>query len=166
MSNIKINYVIPVAFWKKEQFDFKDLTLKAAIFALNLTKVFSYINEAEFTINLSDDSELRSLNKEFMGKDYPTNVLSFPANEVNALQPDGYSLLESYIGDIAISFSRIKEEASEQGKEFKNHYAHMVVHAILHLVGYDHQIESEANLMESLEIQALKALGIDNPYEI
>ncbi|MDF3047271.1 MAG: metal-binding heat shock protein [Candidatus Midichloriaceae bacterium] len=166
MSNIKINYVISVKNWKEERFNIKELTLKAASAALKLTKVFSCVDEVEFTINLSDDAELQNLNKEFMNNDYPTNVLSFPANEVNALKHNGYSFLESYIGDIAISFSRIQEEAIEQGKEFKNHYAHMVVHAILHLVGYDHQIESEANVMESLEIQALKTLGIDNPYEI
>ena len=149
MSTIKINYIISYKAWKTLDFNLKSLTLKAARLALSDTS-----EPTEFSLKLSDDKELQALNHEFLGKDKPTNVLSFPSHEAG------------YIGDIAISFSRIELEASEQNKEFKNHYAHMIVHAILHLMGYDHKTEKEASIMEAKEILALGALGIKNPYEI
>lgn len=149
MNTIKINYIIAHKAWKTLDFDLKALTLKAAGLVLG-----DYPDPIEFSLNLSDDKELQALNHEFLGKDKPTNVLSFPSHEAG------------YIGDIAISFTRIEHEASEQNKEFKNHYAHMIVHAILHLMGYDHKTEKEASIMEAKEILALEALGIKNPYEI
>lgn len=149
MSTIKINYLISHKAWKNAGFDLKELTLRVAKLALEGQE-----GDIEFSLNLSDDKELQALNHDFLGKDYPTNVLSFPSHEAN------------YIGDIAISFSRIELEAKEQNKEFKNHYAHMIVHAILHLMGYDHQTKKESSIMEAKEILTLKALGIKNPYEI
>jgi probable rRNA maturation factor len=149
MSTIKINYLTSYKAWKGVDFDLKALTLKSAKLALG-----DIAKPVEFSLNLSDDEELQALNREFLGKDKPTNVLSFPSEEAQ------------YIGDIAISFSRIAEEANEQHKEFKNHYAHMIVHAILHLMGYDHKTENEASVMEAKEILALDELGIKNPYEL
>ncbi len=163
---IKIHYVFSCNAWKKVEFDLKPLTMRAAQLALEESGLVNHLKDIEFTLNLSDDSELQKLNSEFMHKDYPTNVLSFPANEVKISDPKSYLNMDAYIGDIAISLSKIKMESDEQDKDFKNHYAHMIVHAILHLIGYDHKNEDEASLMENKEIRVLKALGIANPYEI
>jgi probable rRNA maturation factor len=166
MDKIKINYIYSCNAWKKVDFDLKALTTQVSKLALKESDVTNHLNKVEFTLNLSDDEELKLLNSEFMGKDNPTNVLSFPSHELKVGNQEGYKHMDNYIGDIAVSFSRIHIESYEQNKELKNHYAHMIVHAILHLIGYDHQKEDEAHLMEAREIKILEALGIKNPYEI
>jgi probable rRNA maturation factor len=104
------------------------------------------------TILLADDAALKSLNLKFRGKPKTTNVLSFPS-------PD-----PSYLGDIAIAYGITAREARAQGKRIKAHAAHLVVHGVLHLGGYDHQNEPEAVGMEALEVQILHRLGFSNPY--
>jgi probable rRNA maturation factor len=104
-----------------------------------------------FTILLADDSRLKSLNLDFRGKDKPTNVLSFPAEG-------------PYLGDIAVAFGVTSREAREAGKPFAAHATHLVVHGVLHLLGYDHERVTEARSMEQLEIAILAELGIANPY--
>jgi len=102
---------------------------------------------------LSDDAQIRQMNRDFRGKDKPTNVLSFPSDA-----PDEW-------GDIIVSEETIRKEAAEQGKTFHDHFVHMLVHGTLHLLGYDHEIEAEAEEMEALEIDILSELGVENPYE-
>jgi probable rRNA maturation factor len=104
------------------------------------------------TILLSDDATLRALNRRFRGKPRTTNVLSFPS-------PD-----PAYLGDIAIAYGIVAREAHAQGKRIKAHAAHLAVHGVLHLAGYDHQKEAEALEMEALEGQILGRLGLRNPY--
>ena len=106
-----------------------------------------------FTILLADDAKLKSLNLDFRGKDNPTNVLSFPAQGTG-----------SYLGDIAVAFGVTDREAKEAGKPFAAHATHLVVHGVLHLLGYDHERAGEARIMEQLEIAILAELGIANPY--
>lgn len=103
---------------------------------------------------LTDDAEIRELNREFRDKDAPTNVLSFE-QELN----------DDEWGDIIMAHETIAREANEQGKSFANHLTHLLVHGILHLLGYDHMNDTEAEEMESLEIEILAKLGIDNPYQ-
>ncbi len=106
------------------------------------------------TILLADDATLKRLNREFRGKDKPTNVLSFPAQA----NPEGH------LGDIAIAFGVTAGEAEAAGKSLADHAAHLAVHGVLHLVGYDHETTAEAEAMEPLEMAILAQLGIADPY--
>jgi probable rRNA maturation factor len=105
------------------------------------------------TLLLTNDERLRTLNAQFRGKDTPTNVLSFPAED-----PGGY------LGDIAIAFGVTTREAAAAGISVEFHTLHLAVHGVLHLLGYDHVRNSEARIMERLEIAILDELGIPDPY--
>ncbi|SFB92734.1 rRNA maturation RNase YbeY [Pseudoalteromonas denitrificans] len=113
--------------------------------------------DAELTIRVADSAESQQLNFEYRGKNKATNVLSF---EFEA--PQGIEI--ALIGDLLICPEVVKRESIEQDKEFHHHFAHMVVHGCLHLLGYDHIKEDEAQEMESLEKNILATMGIDDPY--
>lgn len=114
--------------------------------------------EAQLTIRITDEEEIQTLNRTYRHKDKPTNVLSFPFEA-----PPGVEL--PLLGDIVICAAVVAREAEEQGKSLEAHWAHMVVHGTLHLLGYDHVIDAEAEVMEALEIRLLAGLGYANPYE-
>lgn len=113
----------------------------------------------------ADDAEVRELNREWRGKDKPTNVLSFPMlerEELLALSPEGPPEL---LGDLALALETCTREAAEKGISLEHHVAHLIVHGLLHLAGYDHEISAEdARTMELLEIKALAQMGIADPY--
>src|SRR5690554_1528005 len=111
----------------------------------------------ELTIRLVDADESQALNSEYRHKDYPTNVLSFPAD----LPPE---LNIPLLGDLVICVPVVNREAAEQGKPREAHWAHMVIHGCLHLLGHDHIEDAEAEAMEQLERQLLAELGIADPY--
>lgn len=113
--------------------------------------------DTEVTIRVVDEAESQHLNHQYRQKNTPTNVLSFPA-EV----PEFIEL--PLLGDLVICAPIIEKEAQQQQKKPHDHWAHMVIHGVLHLLGYDHIEESEAEEMEALEIQQLAALQIDSPY--
>ena len=114
--------------------------------------------EAELSIRLVDEAESRELNRHYRGKDRPTNVLSFPAE----LPPVVQSPL---LGDLVICAPLVVQEAQDQDKETLHHWAHLVVHGGLHLVGYDHQNETEAATMEAAEREILAGMGLPDPYQ-
>jgi probable rRNA maturation factor len=111
----------------------------------------------ELSVRLVDTEEGRELNLQYRGRDYATNVLSFPAE-----LPPGVVL--PLIGDLVICTSVVAREAAEQDKAVRDHYAHMTVHGVLHLLGHDHIADDEAERMEALERRALAGLGIADPY--
>jgi probable rRNA maturation factor len=115
--------------------------------------------EGEISVLLTDDAGVRDLNRTWRGLDQPTNVLSFPAAKpVN--RPGG-----ALLGDIAVAYETLAREAAADAKPFGHHLAHLVVHGFLHLLGYDHQTDSQADAMEGLERAALARLDIADPYD-
>lgn len=105
----------------------------------------------------SDDSMVQVLNREWRGKDKPTNVLSFPdGDEENGIV---------HLGDVIVAYETLQREAKELGITFEDHLTHLLLHGSLHLTGHDHETETEAKAMESLEIQLLASLGIKDPYQ-
>lgn len=123
-------------------------------------RALSAVNEAlapetrgEVALLLADDTALQALNAQWRGKDKPTNVLSFPS-----------AMPGPMLGDIALSYDTLAREAAEKGARLADHAAHLIVHGLLHLHGYDHEADDEAEEMEALERQILARLGIADPY--
>jgi probable rRNA maturation factor len=146
-----------------------DLDLQIAVNNLNLptqaefetwvrTAVGQTMPEVELTIRIVEVAESQLLNLTYRGKDKPTNVLSFPFEA-----PPEVEL--PLLGDLVICAHVVEQEAIEQNKPLNAHWAHMVIHGCLHLLGYDHIIDQEADEMESLETQLVEGLGFTNPYK-
>jgi probable rRNA maturation factor len=108
---------------------------------------------AELTLRIVDEAEGQTLNRDYRGRDYPTNVLSFVYSEGGILA-----------GDLVLCAPVVVREAEEQGKSLLSHYAHLVVHGVLHVRGFDHETETEAEAMEALEVTILARLGFNDPY--
>ena len=148
--------------------DWEVRAAEAAAAALALTPFASLADAAplvEIAIRLTDDAEVQTLNRDFRGKDKPTNVLSFPQVQGDLLESlansdDGEILL----GDIVLARETCMREAEEKGISVADHATHLIVHGTLHLVGYDHMDDASAAAMEALEVKALASLGIANPY--
>lgn len=121
--------------------------------------VHEHLSEAEITLRLVDAAEIQALNARYRGKNKPTNVLSFPADV-----PAEVALELPFLGDIILCVSVIDQEAKEQQKPVWAHWAHMVVHGILHVLQYDHVKDHEAKIMEEKEVLILSTLNIENPY--
>jgi probable rRNA maturation factor len=118
--------------------------------------------DAELAVMLTDDAGIRTLNSNWRGIDKPTNVLSFPALQPTA--PVGPDDAPRMLGDIAIAYDTTRREADDEQKPFDHHLSHLVVHGFLHLIGYDHEKDGDAEAMETLEREILAQLGIPDPY--
>lgn len=153
--------------WGNEQ-DWTELAARAAragIAASSHADLLTRNFEMELSVKLSDNVDVQSLNKAYRGKDKPTNVLSFPQ-----IQPDLLEALantddgEALLGDIILAYETCRDEATAKEISFSDHITHLIVHGSLHLLGYDHENEIDAGMMENCEINALATLGIANPY--
>lgn len=152
---ITLDIMIEAGAWDRLE-DAEGLAQKAAEAALAVT--YEADGDFEASVMLTDDAQIRELNRTWRAKDKPTNVLSFPAPE----QPGATG--PRHLGDIALAYETLVRESEEESKELAHHFAHLIVHGVLHLLGYDHEVEAEADIMEGLEVKALASLGIADPY--
>lgn len=153
--------------------DWSLLAMRAVRAALSVAE---HGEPAELSLCLSDDAAVRALNAQFRAKDRPTNVLAFPAEPLPAAWPtelmDGADACDAaqpgeqprYLGDVILAFETLRAEAEAERKPLAHHVSHLVVHGMLHLLGFDHTDEDEARAMEALEVAALAALAIPDPY--
>ncbi|ARJ66360.1 rRNA maturation RNase YbeY [Magnetospirillum sp. ME-1] len=157
---IEIAVDIPCARWTEAMPDSETRCGRLAATALGAVDLPDGV--VELSIVLADDETVRGLNRDWRGKDQPTNVLSFASlDDEDAPIVPGAPLL---LGDVILAYETCAAEAQEQGKELADHFSHLVVHGVLHLLGYDHMDEEEAAEMEALETTLLAALGIPDPY--
>lgn len=141
--------------WSRDLPEAEAVAIRAAERALGVLHRAAGEDES-ISILLTDNDALAELNGRFLGKPTPTNVLSFPA----PANPEGH------LGDIALAYGVCAREASAQGKTLAQHLSHLTVHGVLHLLGYDHLSDGEAEVMETLERTVLEALGVPDPYAV
>ena len=149
--------------WERALADAEDLARRAALAAF--AAVPHPERPCEAGLLLADDAAVRTMNRDYRGQDKPTNVLSFPAwdgdHPAAGLPPEAPVLL----GDLAVALGVLEREAESEGKPLAHHFSHLVVHGMLHLMGYDHERgDAEAAVMEDLERRILAGLGIPDPY--
>ena len=155
---VDLNVQIPCADWRGGGEDWQDL-IQAAVIA-TLGRFSDKVDEAsELAVVLADDDTVRALNKDYRHQDKPTNVLAFPAAQaIDGSQPP-------ILGDVILSYGVVSGEAARQNKPLRAHVQHLVVHGLLHLLGYDHHTEEDAQTMEGLEVDILRQLNIADPYQ-
>ena len=157
-----MNLEIDIEDWPED--DWEDLAASAALAAAQLTPELASSRLLISVLFTSDDT-VQTLNRDWRGKDKPTNVLSFPMlerDDLIHLAPDGPPEM---LGDIALAYATCAREAAEKGIPLKHHAAHLLVHGLLHLAGYDHETsDADAEKMEALEVKILALLGIADPY--
>jgi len=139
---------------------------EAAIAESAFPQLASVERHVEISVTLTGDEQVRALNAEWRGKDKPTNVLSFPLSDEAELRNANVAGPELLLGDIVLARGVCQAEAADKGVSVEQHAAHLLVHGTLHLLGYDHHDDAEADDMEAREVRALGRLGIANPYEV
>lgn len=119
------------------------------------------VQPVQVSLRIVGSAESRKLNRDWRDEDHATNILSFPAGEMPELAGELPTL-----GDLVVCAPVVKREAAQQGKALDAHWAHMMIHGVLHLLGYDHEVERDAQLMEACEVAILDSLGFANPYDL
>ena len=137
--------------------NFEKKLKKSLPIIFDIQKTILLKNHILISILFSGDKQVAELNKYYRNINKPTNVLSFPSTTINTKS-------KIFLGDIVFSSQTIIEEAKRDNKNLEDHLIHLFIHGVLHLLGYDHETEDDANIMESIEIKILKNLNIDNPY--
>jgi probable rRNA maturation factor len=138
-----------------------EAVVRRAIFAASSSADVD-VGGAEIAVMLTDDASVRALNKDFRDIDKATNVLSFPASGIGGAA--GEHDPPRMLGDIAIAYETLRRESERERKPVAHHLSHLAIHGFLHLIGYDHDSDAEADVMEALEVQILAELGIPDPY--
>lgn len=149
--------------WHTIPGNWESILRTACMRTLDTVSLPPHIRTIEISLLLTDDTSIAHLNARYLGKNKPTNVLSFP-NET--LTPNHYNHLPDMFmpGDIVLAYGTIAKEALEQQKSFTDHMTHLTIHGMLHLLGYDHETAEEAEVMEALEISILRQFNIPSPY--
>jgi probable rRNA maturation factor len=163
-SNAEVDVISRCEAWKRVLPDCDDRARRAAGLALARGQSKAALvlpHQVELVVVLADDAEQRQLNCDWRGIDRPTNVLAFPAWAPGAQLPRDAPLL---LGDVVLAFQTVAREAGEQSKPLADHFSHLIVHGVLHLLGFDHASEGEAVEMERLETSILAELGVADPY--
>ena len=153
------------------EFSFEyDLWNKSEVESITKQCIESVFNELklksdniEICLLFTSDEEVRILNKTFRGIDKPTNVLSFPAESIE--KDDDNFATPCILGSVAIAYETLKRESEEQNKKFEHHLSHLIIHSVLHLLGYDHIDKDKVIEMEQLEVKILSSIGIPDPYQ-
>jgi len=148
------------AHWTPSQASLEDLCRQAIAATAGAVKPLDFASW-EVGITITDDAEIRALNRDHRGQDRPTNVLSFPLDRPGLTATGSVGGL---LGDVVLSDETVLREAARDERLPADHLTHLVVHGMLHLLGYDHEVSSQAEEMEALEITILAGLGIANPY--
>ena len=149
-SKLNINFITEDRVWKPCIPSLRKEAKKALQLTLKMEEIAA---PQTLSIVLANDAFVQNYNRDYRGKNKPTNILSFSSDE------------EEYLGDLLLAYETIENEAIEQKKTFEHHVIHLLVHGTLHLLGYDHEANDEAIVMENREISILSKLGIENPYE-
>ncbi|MBS0247270.1 MAG: rRNA maturation RNase YbeY [Proteobacteria bacterium] len=151
MTPVTADIVVESDLWQAEPR--AEATVKASIAAAAAHST----QRGEVSILLADDSAVREINKQWRGLDKPTNVLSFPAAGTPATQ--------GHLGDIVIAYETLQRESEAEGRLFLHHLAHLTVHGFLHLIGYDHETDAQADEMEALESRIMVAMDLPDPWQ-
>jgi probable rRNA maturation factor len=163
---IDLGLIIEHKPWRLEPFAKKKVISHIIAETIKAISAFKNIKNIEIAVLLTNDEKMQELNGEFRDKNKPTNVLSFPDIEIKP--QDLLEFLHAkeyiYVGDIAVGYDIIKQEAMDAGISMHAHFTHLVVHGVLHLIGYDHMNDNDAEEMMNLEVQILKELGVKSPY--
>lgn len=161
---VKVDLRTDCKAWKDALPDVRKIVEKAARAAWKAGNAGDYalpVKNAEVSVMLTNDDAVRALNREYRGVDRPTNVLSFAA-----LDDEDEPIVDPMLlGDIVVAFETTEREAAEQNKTLAEHFFHLIVHGVLHLIGYDHVEDADAEVMEALETKIMVENGMDDPYE-
>ncbi len=160
-ASLEIDVSVNCPGWRESLPEAEDLGLRAAGAAFAEAAGETVAEAAEASLVLADDAFVHALNRDYRGQDKPTNVLSFANLDGGAGPQVGAPFL---LGDIVIALETTMAEAADAGKPLSDHFCHLIVHGMLHLLGFDHQTDAQAESMERMEIRILQGMGIADPY--
>jgi probable rRNA maturation factor len=166
--NINIDIIFKSELWQRQVADIEEVINNFCKQAIVSTDIGKFASKIELSVILTDDESIKKLNLEYRGVDKATNVLSFPNQELSVGEYNSLKIYNDFImlGDILIAYETIEREAKAQNKKLVDHFSHMLIHGVLHLLGYDHENDVDACVMEQLEIAILARFSIESPYKL
>jgi probable rRNA maturation factor len=165
LKNVEIDISVSCAAWSTALATAEDLCRDSVLAALQTSA--KNLSKAEVSIVLANDEFIQGLNKQYRHIDRPTNVLAFPGDDICPDQhhDDDHTAAPVMLGDVVVAYETAVSEAHKENKSLADHLSHLVVHGTLHLLGHDHENDEEAVTMETLEVEVLSTLGVQNPYD-